>query len=101
MKKRIACLCVALAALLSACGVQKGEPAPAPQQNYSQEAPLMAAAESEEAAKELAKQYGITLVNYSDGIATFYTEEDPYAVIQKGEKNGWTPLDINGIQTAN
>lgn len=103
MKKRIACLFLILATLLSACGLKKGDPVQLPdaQPAYDQEAPLLAAVESQEEAEELAELYGITLLSVDYGIATFYTEEDPYEVIQRGEKNGWTPLDINEIQTAN
>jgi len=98
MKKRITCLCLILAALLSACGLRK-EPFPtaAPQGSYSQEKPLMAEVESEEAAEELAELYGITLVEFDYKIATFYTEEDPWEVIRRGEENGWPLLEINHV----
>ena len=99
MKKRFVCLCMLVAALLGACSKQ---PTPDVLETlpYSQEKPLIASADSREEAEELAELYGITLVDFSYGIASFYTEEDPYAVIQRGEKNGWKPLSINGIQTA-
>ena len=101
MKKRMACLCLVFAMLLSACGIRK-EPVPsAPEKgSYSEEKPLIASVDTQEEAEELAELYDITLVDFSYGIASFYTEEDPYAVIQRGEKNGWKPLSINGIQTA-
>lgn len=102
MKMKIACICLVIAALLSACGIRKDQkPVTGPQQGYSQEQPLMAEVESEEEAKELAELYGITLVEVNHRIATFYTEEDLQAVIQRGEKNGWKPLEINYIQNAN
>ena len=102
MKRRIACLCLILTTLLSACGIRK-EPLPsAPVQgSYSQEEPLMATVDSEEAVKELAELYGITLVEFRGKIASFYTVEDLRQVIQRGEEYGWTPLEINYIQNAN
>ena len=103
MKKRILCLCMVVAALLSACGTRKTPfPEPAPQKGvYSEEKPLMATVASEAEAKELAELYGITLVEFNIGIATFYTEEDLMVVIQRGQENGWTPLEINYIQQSN
>ena len=99
MKKRLMCLILALAALLSGCGV-KQTPPPPDGVSYSQEKPLMAAVESQEEAEELAELYGITLVDFGNGIATFYTEENPYEVIKRGEDNGWKLLEINHIQQA-
>ncbi len=58
---------------------------------------LMAGAESESAAQELARLYGITLVDYRNGVALFYTEEDPREVIQRGKDNGWPELSLNRI----
>ena len=65
---------------------------------YSQEAPLICSAESEEEAKQIAEQYGIRLVDYSYGVASFYTEEDPAEVIRRGLEEGWTELSLNLIQ---
>lgn len=62
----------------------------------SEEAPLMASADSEEEARELAELYGIQLVEYSYGVATFDTDEDPAAVIARGKRNGWPALSLNG-----
>jgi len=65
--------------------------------NISTDAPLIASVDSQEAAEALAEQYGITLVSYEYGIATFFTEEDPQAVIARGIQNGWTELSLNHI----
>lgn len=64
---------------------------------YSQEAPLICSAESEEEAKQIAEQYGIQLVEFSYGVASFYTEEDPAEVIRRGLEVGWTELSLNQI----
>ncbi len=61
----------------------------------SETEPLMALVESEEAAKEIAGQYGITFVAYLDGVATYCTDEDPEQVIARGEENGYPTLYIN------
>lgn len=62
--------------------------------------PLICSADSEEEAMELAGLYGIELVSFHDGIAGFYTEENPKDVIARGEENGWPKLSLNHIQHA-
>ena len=57
--------------------------------------PLVADAGTEKEAQKIAEQYGITLVSYGNGIATYQTDEDPYEVIARGEKNGYPQLSIN------
>ena len=64
---------------------------------YSQKTPLICSAESEEEAKQIAEQYGIRLVEFSYGVASFYTEEDPAEVIRRGLEQGWTELSLNQI----
>lgn len=54
---------------------------------------LMALVDSREEAQELAALYGVDFVNYSYGVATFSTEEEPDEVIKRGAKNGWKPLE--------
>lgn len=61
----------------------------------SETEPLIALTENEEAAREIAEQYGITFVAYQDGVATYYTDEDPNEVITRGEENGYPTLYIN------
>lgn len=68
-------------------GISSGE--------ISETEPLMALAESEEDAKKIAEQYGITFVAYQEGIATYYTAEDLNQVITRGEENGYSTLYIN------
>lgn len=60
---------------------------------------LMAAAESEEEAQEIAEQYGIELVSFENGIALYHTEEDPFDVIARGQENGYPQLSINFVRT--
>lgn len=61
---------------------------------------LIALAESEEEAEDIAAQYGIELISFSYGVAVFHTEEDPESVIARGEENGWPSLSLNGESSA-
>lgn len=60
---------------------------------------LFCLADTEEEAKELAALYGITLVDFRYGVASFHTEEDPASVIARGKKNGWPSLSLNTVIT--
>jgi len=60
-------------------------------------AQLLGEAESLEEAEELAELYGITLVDYKNGLARFYTEEDPREVILRGRDNDWPKLVLNRV----
>ena len=62
---------------------------------YSEETPLIGVAESWEEAEKIAELYGITLVNFSHNTALYYTDEDPRAVIRRGQENGWPELTLN------
>lgn len=65
----------------------------------AEDAPLMAIVASEEEACEIAEKYKIELVFSEDGVALFRTEEDLYAVIRRGEENGYPPLWVNYVRT--
>ena len=65
---------------------------------YSEEAPLIAAAQTWEEAEEIGALYGITLVDFSHGVALYHTEEDPRDVIRRGQENGWPELTLNYIR---
>lgn len=83
-----------LLALLCGCREEAAYPTgTAPTVNG--EAPLIAQADTLEDAQAIADQYGITLVEYDLGVATFYTEEDPQTVIDRGIRNGWPVLELN------
>ena len=66
-----------------------------PWDSFSKRGQLMGEAEDWDNAKEIADLYGITLVNFGHGLALYYTEEDPEAVIARGEENGWPTLSLN------
>lgn len=59
---------------------------------------LMAAAETEEEAKEIAEQYEIEFVSFENGIALYHTKESPFEVIARGQENGYTQLSINFVR---
>lgn len=62
--------------------------------------PLIADVDTKEEAQQIAEQYGITLVSYGNGIATYQTDKDPFEVIAEGEKKGYPQLSLNLIQEA-
>ena len=56
---------------------------------------LFAVVSSEEDAQAIADQYGIELVTFAQGVATYHTEEDPGTVVRRGRENGWPPIAVN------
>lgn len=96
---RIGTILLSALLALSLLGCKSNVPADSqtPLQNICEEAPLMACAESQEEAEALARQYGITLVAWEHGIATFHTVEDPREVIQRGIREGLPELSLNYI----
>lgn len=69
------------------------------QEGMTAEEQLMALVETEEEAQSIAEQYGIEFESFSDGVAVYKTEEDPAAVIARGEENGYPPLYLNMTRT--
>ena len=59
-------------------------------------AELLCLAESEDEARKVAQLYGIEFVDFSYGVATFHTEDDPQKVIDMGKEKGYPELSING-----
>lgn len=57
---------------------------------------MVALAESEEEAKQIAELYGIKFIDYAHGVATFETSENPQEVIKRGEKNNYPSISVNG-----
>ena len=109
MNKRILIFLSLTAILLSGCAgdarpeptettaiTQPTAPAPSvPETTGTGEPQLMALTDTQAEAEKLARQYGITLVSWQDGLALFFTEEDPQTVVLRGAKNGWPELSIN------
>ena len=58
---------------------------------------LLALVDGPEQAQQIAELYGIELVEYSDGLARYYTEEDLAQLIRLGEEKGWPKLHYNNI----
>ncbi|MBR1456020.1 MAG: hypothetical protein IJ594_02515, partial [Oscillospiraceae bacterium] len=56
---------------------------------------LFTLADSEEEAQQLAELYGIELVEFGNGVATFHTEEPPAEVVARGQANGWPLIEVN------
>ena len=70
-------------------------PSTQPSDAVSMRGQLIGSAEDKRKAEEIAELYGITLVDFGYGVALYYTEEDPKAVIARGEENGWPALSMN------
>lgn len=60
---------------------------------------LMALVETEDEAEAIAGQYGIELISFADGVASYRTEEDPAEVIAMGQENGYPQLYMNYVRT--
>ena len=61
---------------------------------------LICLADSREEAEEIAKSYGIELVHFSSGVASFHTDGDPADVIKRGKEQGLKELSINRYNKA-
>lgn len=59
---------------------------------------LIALVQDESAARELAELYHITLVSYSNAVAVYTTNENPFNVVAAGQKMGYPPLSLNYMQ---
>lgn len=105
MKRPIIGICLVLCAFL--CGCQARSDAgktPVKTEIFSEPAvaegqELFMLSDSEEEAKKVAETYGIKFVDFSHGVATFHTEENPSTVIQQGRENGWPELSLNVVET--
>jgi len=69
--------------------------APAQPGDVSADGQLKGRAETQKEAEEIAALYGIELVDFQNGLALYYTEEDPKEVIRRGEENDWPQLSLN------
>ncbi len=63
--------------------------------DYSKEEPLFALVKTQDAAEKIASDYGIELVVFSSGVATYYTDKDLSELIRWGKEQGFAPLEIN------
>ena len=102
MKKKLFAALLVLTALLPGCSRKMTLSAsPVPEMEsviqVAKGSELYCLVDTEEKAKEIAKLYGIELVEFSVGVATFHTEQDPNEVIRRGKENGWPELAINQI----
>lgn len=57
---------------------------------------LLCLCDTEEEAKKIADMYGIELVQFSYGVATFHAE-NPRDVIALGQEKGYPALELNGM----
>ncbi len=64
--------------------------------DYVEGKELLCIVNTKEEAEAIAKQYGITLVEFSYGVATFHTDDNPNDVIAMGIKLGYPELSLNG-----
>lgn len=74
------------------------EPAPAGGDalEVTEGAELLCLVETKEEAQKIADLYGIELVDFGYGLATFHTDRDPEEVISEGLEKGYPELSING-----
>lgn len=95
---RIIIMFLLLGTLTACAETQHAEKQPV---RYSAEEPLMTLADSRDEAEKIADAYEIELVNYSNGVATFFTEQDPTEVIRRGKELGLPELSINALNSFN
>ena len=56
---------------------------------------LIALADTEEQAQEIASLYQIELLSFSNGVAVYATDQEPSALIALGQQNGYPVLSVN------
>ena len=61
---------------------------------------LVGLVEGQTEAEQLAEDYGISLLECNEGVATFRTDKTYDEIIKIGEEKGLTKLSINGRQKA-
>ncbi len=65
-------------------------------EDYVEGQELLCLCDSQEEAESIAEMYGIELVEFSYGVATFHAEK-PREVIAMGKEKGYPLLEINGM----
>lgn len=92
--------------ILAACSTrenaaQNSEPAAimppnaASDETETQSTELVALADDEEQAQEIAALYQIELLSFSDGVAVYTTDQEPGELIALGKQNGYPLLTVN------
>lgn len=61
----------------------------------SQNVELVALADTEEQAREIAALYQIELLSFSNGVAVYTTDQEPGDLIALGQQNGYPALSVN------
>lgn len=95
-----------LGGILAACGTKKSaaedsgfeEILPSSiesSESEKQGTELIAVAENEEQAQEIADLYQIELLSFSDRVAVYTTDKDPHELIALGKQNGYPLLSIS------
>lgn len=56
---------------------------------------MIALADTEEEALEIAELYQIELLSFSDGVAVYQTDRDPAELTALGQQNGYPALTLN------
>lgn len=98
-KVRLALLLTVLLLLFCACGKEPAEDIAASGPGVDPNGQLFCVAEDQAQAEEVAALYGISLVEFGEGVAVFYTEEDPGTVIERGLAKGWPELSLNSMDS--
>lgn len=92
--------------ILAACGAGENAtensgpveimlPNAASDETETQSTELIALADDEEQAQEIATLYQIELLSFSEGVAVYTTDQDPNELIALGKQNGYPLLTIN------
>ncbi len=95
-----------LGGILAACGTKNSAagssgfeqilpPNTASDETDTQATELVALADDDEQAQEIATLYQIELVSFSDGVAIYTTDQDPNELIALGKENGYPLLTVN------
>lgn len=70
------------------------------QSEYAEGEELFCLVATREDAQKIADMYGITLVTFDQGVATYHAEGNPTDIIAMGAEKGYPPLEQNSIVTA-
>lgn len=62
---------------------------------------VLALLDTEEEASEMAEKYGMELMLYNSGVATFHTDEDPEELVKQINADGYEDVYINYVRKAN